>query len=95
MPPFCMFVLLRRSLVPERLDDFYSHSGFIMWRIDSLLSDDPANSSRCLITAGKRINNTRAIASHMFGKWVPAATVEVLLNMTTETAFFVICAHML
>jgi hypothetical protein len=39
----------------------------------------------CLVTAGKYVNNTRAIARQLFGKRVPAATdvyatAEVLLN---------------
>jgi hypothetical protein len=40
---------------------------------------------RCLVTVGKHVNNTRAIARKLLGKWVPAvtdthATVEVLLD---------------
>jgi hypothetical protein len=40
---------------------------------------------RCLVTVGKHINNTRAIARQLLGKWVPAATytyatVEVLFD---------------
>jgi hypothetical protein len=31
-------------------------------------------SIRCLVTAGKHVNNTRAIASQLLGKQVPTAT---------------------
>jgi hypothetical protein len=40
---------------------------------------------RCLVTAGKHVNNTQAIARQLLGERVPAATdthatVEVLLD---------------
>jgi hypothetical protein len=48
---------------------------------------------RCLLTAGKHVNNTRAIARQLLGKRVPAATdthatVEVLLDYNNGNGFF-------
>jgi hypothetical protein len=59
-----------------------------LWLIDPLLSGDSVNSSRCLITAGKHVNNTRAIARQLLGKRVPAATVEVLLDYNSGNGVF-------
>jgi hypothetical protein len=47
----------------------------------------------CLVTAGKHVNNTRAIARQLLGKRVPAvtathATVEVLLDYNNENGVF-------
>jgi hypothetical protein len=55
----------------------------------------------CLVTAGKHVNNTRAITRQLFGKRVPAATnthaaVEVLLGYNNRTGvFYVIRAEIL
>jgi hypothetical protein len=48
---------------------------------------------RCLVTASKHINNTRAIARQVLGKRVPAATdrhakVEVLLDYNNGNDVF-------
>jgi hypothetical protein len=48
---------------------------------------------RCLVTAGKHVNNTRAIARQLLGKRVPAATdihttVEVLLDYNNGNSVF-------
>jgi hypothetical protein len=48
---------------------------------------------RCLVTAGKHVNNTRAIAWQLLGKRVPAAmgthaTVEILLDYNNGKGFF-------
>jgi hypothetical protein len=64
-----------------------------MWHIDLLLSGDPVNSSRCLVTAAEHINNTRAIARQLLSKRVPVAMdmhamVEVLLGYNTENNVF-------
>jgi hypothetical protein len=54
----------------------------------------------CLVTAGKHVNFTRAIARQLLGKWVPAATdthatVEVLLvNNNGKGFFYVVRAEM-
>jgi hypothetical protein len=56
---------------------------------------------RCLVTAGKHVNNTRAIARQLLGKRVPAATdmhatVEVLLDYNNGNGvFYVIRAEIL
>jgi hypothetical protein len=56
---------------------------------------------RCLVTAGKHVNNTRAIARQPLGKRVPAATdthatVEVLLEYNSGNGvFYVVRAEML
>jgi hypothetical protein len=47
---------------------------------------------RCLVTAGKYISNTRAIAKQVVGKRVPAATythetVEILLDYNNRNCF--------
>jgi hypothetical protein len=41
---------------------------------------------RCLVTAVKHVNNTRAIARQLLGERVPAATVEVLLGYKDENS---------
>jgi hypothetical protein len=48
---------------------------------------------RCLITAGKHVNDTRAIARQLLGKRVPVATdmhatVEVLLDYNNRNGAF-------
>jgi hypothetical protein len=48
---------------------------------------------RCLVTAGKHVNNTRAIARRLLGKRVPAATDthatgEVLLDYNNGNGVF-------
>jgi hypothetical protein len=48
---------------------------------------------RCLVTAGKHVNNTRAIARQLLGKRVPVttdthATVEVLLDYNNGNGVF-------
>jgi hypothetical protein len=56
---------------------------------------------RCLVTAGKHANNTRAIASQLLGKRVPAATdthamAEALLDYNNgNSVFYVVRAEML
>jgi hypothetical protein len=65
----------------------------MLWRTDTLLSGDSVNSNRCLVTAGKHGNNTRAIARQLLGKRVPEAmdenaTVEVLLDCNNGNAVF-------
>jgi hypothetical protein len=51
---------------------------------------------RYLATAGEHINNTQAIARQLFGKWVPASTVEVLLDYNKGNGVFcVVRAEML
>jgi hypothetical protein len=51
---------------------------------------------RCLVTAGKHVNNTRAMARQLLGKWVLAATVEVLLDCNKRNGVFsVVSAEML
>jgi hypothetical protein len=56
---------------------------------------------RCLVTAGKHVNNTRAIARQLLDKRVPAATdtqatVEVLLDYKNgKGVFYVVRAEML
>jgi hypothetical protein len=56
---------------------------------------------RCLVTAGKHVNNTRAVARQLLGKRVPAAmdthaTVEVLLDYNNGNGvFYVVRAEML
>jgi hypothetical protein len=56
---------------------------------------------RCLVTAGKHVNNTRAIARQLLGKRVTAATdthatVEVLLDYNNRNGvFYVVRAEML
>jgi hypothetical protein len=56
---------------------------------------------RCLVTAGKHVKNTRAIARQVLGKRVPAATdtyatVEVLLDYNNGNGvFYVVRAEML
>jgi hypothetical protein len=55
----------------------------------------------CLVTAGKHINNTQAIARQLLGKLVPPATdmnakVEVLLEYNSGNgAFYVVRTEML
>jgi hypothetical protein len=55
---------------------------------------------RCLVTAGKHVNNTRAIARQLLGKRVSAtkdthATVEVLFDYNTGNGvFYVVRAEM-
>jgi hypothetical protein len=51
----------------------------------------------CLVTVGKYISNTRAIAKQLLGKRVPAATVEVLLldYNNGNGVFYVVRAEML
>jgi hypothetical protein len=60
--------------------------------------------SRCVawfITAGTHINNTRAIARQLLGKWVPAAThthaaVKVFMDYNNGNGvFYVVRAEML
>jgi hypothetical protein len=59
------------------------------------------NSSRCMVTAGKHANNTRAIVMQLLGKRVPAATdthaaVEILLDYNSGNGvFYVVRAEML
>jgi hypothetical protein len=56
---------------------------------------------RCLVTAGKHVNNTRAIARELLGKRVPAATdmhttVEVLSDHNNGNGvLYVVRAEML
>jgi hypothetical protein len=56
---------------------------------------------RCLVTAGKNVNNTRAIDRQLLGKRVPAATethatVEVLLDYNNgNDVFYVVRAEVL
>jgi S-adenosylmethionine:tRNA-ribosyltransferase-isomerase (queuine synthetase) len=50
---------------------------------------------RCLVTAGKHVNNTRAIARQLHGKRVPAATVEVLLEYNSGNGVFSVRAEVL
>jgi hypothetical protein len=56
---------------------------------------------RCLVTAGKHVNNTRAIARQLLGKRVPAATdthamVDVLLDYNNGNGvLYVVRAEML
>jgi hypothetical protein len=56
---------------------------------------------RRLVTAGKLVNNSRAIARQLLGKRVPAATdthatVELLLNSNNGNGvFYVVRAEML
>jgi hypothetical protein len=56
---------------------------------------------RCLVTAGKHVNNSRAIARQLLGKLFPAATntratVEVLLDYNDGSGvFYVVRAEML
>jgi hypothetical protein len=56
---------------------------------------------RCLVTAGKHVNNTRALARQLLGKCVPAATykhstVEVLLDYKNGNgAFYVVLVGIL
>jgi hypothetical protein len=50
-------------------------------------------SSRCLVTAGKHVNNTRAIARQLLGKQVPTstdthATVDVLFDYNNGNGVF-------
>jgi hypothetical protein len=53
----------------------------------------------CLVTAGKHINNTQAIARQLLGKRVPVATdthamVKVLLDYNNgNCVFYVVCAE--
>jgi hypothetical protein len=55
----------------------------------------------CLVTTGKHVNNTRAIARQLLGKRVPTATdmhaaVKVLLdNKNKNGAWYVVHAEML
>jgi hypothetical protein len=59
------------------------------------------SSSRFLVTAGKDVNNTRAIARQMLGKRVPTvtdthATAKVFLDYNNGNGvFYVIRAEML
>jgi hypothetical protein len=55
---------------------------------------------RCLVTAGKHVNNTRAIAEQLLSNRVPAATdthatVEVLDYKNGNGIFSVVRAEML
>jgi hypothetical protein len=56
---------------------------------------------RCLVTAGKYVNNTRAITRQLLGKRVPEttdthATAEVLLRYNIRNGvFYVVRAEML
>jgi hypothetical protein len=56
---------------------------------------------RCLVIAGKHVNNTRAIARQLLGKRVPAAThthetVQILLHYNNGNGvFYVVRAEML
>jgi hypothetical protein len=56
---------------------------------------------RCLVTASKHVNNTRAIPMQRLDKHVPAAndtqaTVEVLLEYNNgNCVLYVVCAEML
>jgi hypothetical protein len=56
---------------------------------------------RCLVTAGKHVSNSRAIAGQLLGKWVPAATdtratAKVLLDCNIGNGVFcVVRAEML
>jgi hypothetical protein len=56
---------------------------------------------RCLVTASKHVNNTRAITRQLLNKQVPAAkdkhaVVKVLLNCKKENGvFYVVCAETL
>jgi hypothetical protein len=59
-----------------------------LWRIYPLLSGDSVNSSRCFVTTGKHVNNTRAITRQLLGKRFPASTVEILLDYNSENGVF-------
>jgi hypothetical protein len=66
---------------------------FILWRADPLLSGGSVNNSLCLVTAGKPVSNTRAVAREVLGKRVPAAsdthaTVEILLGYNSGNGVF-------
>jgi hypothetical protein len=47
----------------------------MLWHIDQLLSGDSVNSSHCLVTASKHVNNMRAIAMKL-----PLTIIEGLLE---------------
>jgi hypothetical protein len=62
------------------------------WRIEPLLSGDSVNISRCLVAAGKHVNNTRVIARQLLCKRIPAATdmlatVEMFLDYNENGVF--------
>jgi hypothetical protein len=44
----------------------------ILWHISPFLRDDSVNSSRCLVTVDKYVNNIRAVARQLLGKLIPA-----------------------
>jgi hypothetical protein len=55
---------------------------------------------RCLVTAGKHVNNIRDVARQRLGKRVPAATdthaaVEVLEYNSGNSVFYVVRVEML
>jgi hypothetical protein len=56
---------------------------------------------RCLVTAGKHVNNIPAITSQLLSQWVPVgmdmhATVEVLLDYDNGNGvLYEVCAEML